>query len=477
MSTAKTIARNTGILFAADIFNHFFAFLLVVLITNALGTDGFGKYSFAFAFINVVAIFAHLGMRTYVFREIAKEPEQAKALVDNTLTIRMLATILVYGLSFGAIFFLPKAREVAGPIMLVMVHELFVVFSTLARTVFNAYEKNQYAMSSLVIEKVSSLVLGGLALLGGFGLHGLIVGLIAAQAIGAVYCYWILLRNFAAPSFGFDFRLWKRLLRNSLPFWLTVVFQKINYKIDVVMLGNLKDYATTGIYGAASSIVSTLTFIPGVIITASFPAMARFFHKKTGNLHLLYEKVFYYLLALGLPAAVGLSLLSDDIIMFLFQEKFAGAGAMLQILGWSVLFIFLSTASGHLLNAINKQHFFTIATGITAALNIVLNWVFIPRFGGIGAALATLIAQFFLFTKLFTFGAIHGFPLKLSRLALKPSIAALAMGAQLSYLPFGNLGLNIVIGALVYFAVLFLIGGIEKEEQGLVSGLFRRKKA
>ena len=475
MSTAKTIAKNTGILFAADIFNHFFAFLLVILITQFLGSDGFGKYSFAFAFINVVAIFAHLGMRTYVFREISKEPKQTKALVDNALTIRLLATVLVYLLSFGAIWFLPKAREVIGPIMLVMMHELFVVFSTLARTVFNAFEKNQYAMKSLVIEKVSSLVLGGLALILGFGLYGLITGLIAAQAIAAVYCYSVLRKNFAAPSFGFDFKIWKGLLRNSLPFWLTVVFQKINYKIDLVMLGNLKDYAVTGLYGAASSIVSTLTFIPGVIITASFPAMSRFFHKKTGNLSLLYEKVFYYLLVLGLPAAVGLSLLSDEIILFLFKEKFAGAGGMLQILGWSMFFIFLSSASGHLLNAINKQHYFTIATGVTAALNIILNAFLIPRFGGIGAATATLITQFLLFTKLFVFGAINGFPLKLSRIAIRPSIAALAMGLQLAYVPFANLGLTIIGGALVYFAVLFLVGGVVKEEKKLVRQLLGGK--
>jgi len=73
MSSAKTIAKSTGLLFSTEIFDKLLSFLLVIVITRYLGSIGFGKYSFIFAFISFAAILSNLGLTLYIFREIAKD--------------------------------------------------------------------------------------------------------------------------------------------------------------------------------------------------------------------------------------------------------------------------------------------------------------------------------------------------------------------------------------------------------------------
>ena len=90
---------------------------------------------------------------------------------------------------------------------------------------------------------------------------------------------------------------------------------------------------------------------------------------------------------------IGYYAFSEKGILWVFGEKFFYSIKVLKILSFSLPFIFLNLILGSILNAIGKEKAFTKIAGITAVLNIILNYYLIKNYGANGAAIATLISH------------------------------------------------------------------------------------
>ncbi|MBU0628876.1 MAG: flippase [Nanoarchaeota archaeon] len=469
MSSARTIAKNAGFLFSTEIINKIISLVLVIIITRYLGSIGFGKYSFAFAFIGLVTMISHMGLTVYIFREIAKDKSKAESLVNNTLTLKFAITIVSYLISVLIALAWPKTNEILPVILLVMVHELFNAFNTLMGIVFKAFEKNQFVFYYTSIERIFSLGFSAYVLMTGNGIYTLLLALIASKLITSVYCYIVSYRKFVKLSLSFDYKMWHSLLTNSWPFWFTMIFQRIYYQISTVMLTAMKSYQATGWYNASSTLITALTFIPSVITHATFPAMSRFHHTDSKDyLKRLYKQSFYYLLVIGIPISIGVSLLANQIILWMYKEQFIESGKILAISSVVIVLIFLNENMGYLLNSINKQKLFTASTVICTTSAVILNIVLIPRFSYIGAAVATVITQIISFGILYYFTTKNNYPLNLIKISYKPIIAGIIMGALVIYIKFMPVIYIIPLAAMGYFAALFVMGGFGKEEIDVV---------
>ena len=95
-------------------------------------------------------------------------------------------------------------------------------------------------------------------------------------------------------------------------------------------------------------------------------------------------------------AAYGLSIViapaAPWIVRLAYGDAFAAAGPILAVHIWSSIFVFLGVARGQWLVNEGLQRFYLVATLGGAVLNILLNYLLIPRWGGLGAAVATVIS-------------------------------------------------------------------------------------
>lgn len=477
MSSANTIAKNTGFLLSVEVVDKALSFFLIALITRYLGNIEFGKYSFAFSFLSLFLIMSNPGAVIYLFREVAKDKTQSKNLFGNVVALRGIITIIVFLFAAAIIRYWPKAREIAFALFLVEIILFFDVFAVIMKFLFNAYEKNKYTLYLTAIDKVLSLIVAGAALARGYGLSGVLASLIFAKIITVLLGAAIIHKHFFQLSFFPDFRMWGLLFKNSLSFWFTMIFQRVYTRIDVVMLSALKDFAVTGWYSAAATLMAALTFIPGVIVGATFPAMSYFHHThKNAHFSLLYHKTFSYMLMIAIPASIGLALLPGRIIIFIYKQQFIEAGAVLQILSFSLLFLFPNYIMGYLLNAINKQHAFTVTTGVSTAANVLLNLALIPLFSYKGAAYAALISQAINFLMLLFYTKKSGFSVSIVKLTAKPLAAGLLMGAFVYFFGFLPVITLLPLAALLYFGALFMLGALEKDEILLIKSFFAKHR-
>jgi O-antigen/teichoic acid export membrane protein len=340
----------------------------------------------------------------------------------------------------------------------------------------NAFEVQGYQSLYVLSERLIAFIFGFILLYNGYGFLALLTVLVISYASSWFILYKLVSKNIIKLKLRLNLPFLKSLIKKSFPFWFTTIFMTIYFKIDTVMLSFLKDYAATGWYNASHKIIDALSFLPFVFIAVVFPVMSKFYKKDSNLLLMLYEKSFYYLVALALPLGIGITLLADRIILFVYEKNFTNSIIVLQILIWALVLIFVNYLMGYLLNSIDRQNFFTLTTGIGAVLNIILNLILIPIYSFVGAAVATVATEFFNFILLFYFASKNGFRIDILKIISKPLIASIMMGVFIFYLNNVGLFLLMPLSMLFYFLVLLLIKGVREDDKKILFSFinFRR---
>ncbi|MDP3766294.1 MAG: flippase [Nanoarchaeota archaeon] len=474
MSDAQRIAKNTSVLMFAELITRSLSFFLVIIIARHLGDVGLGKYSFIFAFVGIFYIISDFGVSTLMARDIAKNKLLAKKYIDNVFAFKIFLSIFTIIIPLIIILFTDKSFDIRIGVLLAGISTSFNYLAYPFRNVFVAYEKHVYHAIYSTIERVIAFVLGATVLYLGYGLLNFLMVLVISNLISFVYSYVAVSKKFSKVGFEVDIAFLKKILKESLPFWFTMIFITFYFKIDTVMLGFMKGFQPTGWYNAAYKIIDALSAIPFIVVLAIYPAMSRFHKVQEKFLQLLYQKSFYYLFALGLPLAIGVTIIAYRLILFVYKGSFTNSAVALQILIWALVFIFVNYVMGYLLNSIGKQILFTYSTGFCALLNIALNFLLIPKYSYIGACFATVFTEFVNFLILFYMTSKSGYHLNLLSLLYKPVLASMPMVALLFYLK--NLHLLVLVPSaiILYFVILFFIGGIGKEEVNLVKSVIEK---
>ena len=481
MGVANTIVKNTLVTIAANVIGRILSFFLIIAIARELGDVGAGVYFYAFAFVGVIGLFNDIGLTQLMIREMAKDKKKARHYFNNFLTMRILLTLATTIVALCASFFLAKSSEEMYAIWIIAGATFFLEMATSLTVVFISSEKMEYSSLSALIERIFSVGLGLAALYTNGTVIALMFAFLISYFITFVYSYLTVIYKFFSVGFGFDIELWKKLLKEAMPFWLTSVFTTIYFRIDTIMLKQYTGLAVVGWYSAAHALLDALYFIPASVIAAVFPAMSRSSTTDKSSLHEIYRRAFYYLFLLALPLGIGTTILADKIILFIYPgDKFLHSIVILKILIWAEVIIFVSYLNGYLLNSINKQKLFTIATAVGAVFNIGLNLLLIPKYSYIGTSIAIVASELLVFSMLFYYVNREGYRVNLLKVAFKPLIAGIGMGGALLYLrtiiPDTNLSLFILgaAGFATYLAIIFLIKGIGSEEIGIVRSFFKK---
>jgi O-antigen/teichoic acid export membrane protein len=187
--------------------------------------------------------------------------------------------------------------------------------------------------------------------------------------------------------------------------------------------------------------------------------------------------LFKYSLIISFPIAVGTAILSERFILLFYGSEYLPSVIALQILIWSNVIIF-ANFTPRLFEAINKQIIFTKITMLGAIVNVILNLLLIPQFSYVGAATATcltefiiLIPSFIIFSKTeYRFSGSFAF-----KNVLKIFIAGVCMGCFVKYFYDINLAVLIVLSALIYIVLLYLVKMFDETDIDIIRNLIKGK--
>ncbi len=436
------IFKNTSSLFSAHLIGRLGSLVITIwLMPRYFSESELGGYFVAIALTNLIAILTELGLQNPLIREMTLDLEQTRHYLGNALIVRIILSIAAYGIM------IISGISLYPPIILKMIvflglAEIANSLAQLYRCVFRAHEEMKYEALTVIAERGVFLVIGGGAILRGYGLVPVCQVMLAASCINLILSVGLTRLRFTSLRFQPSREIVKVLMQQALPFAVGNLFNLLYFRADAIMLSKL---SSEGIdantwYGLAYTIVNAFTILPGAFMMgAMFPVLSRAWEREKGRFPGVYTFGMRWMVLSGFPLAVGLSTLSPEITAVLFPtytpNEIAKVSIALQWLSWAGGLIFLTTAVLAVLRATDKRRAFSVLMGATALLNICLNLYLIPRFSHTGAAIAMVMSEAFLL--IFGIGYISNNIIKfretphLFRTLLKASILSALMGIGL----------------------------------------------
>lgn len=472
MNIIRKVAKNTGIIIAGEIINKIISLLIIIYLARYLGAIGYGKYSFVFAFISFFAIITDFGLNTIIARDTARDKGIAAKLITNAAAMKAVLSIIAIGSAIILINLMGYPEDTKAYVAILALTLVFNAFGGLYYAVFQANMKVEYGIVASLADRIISASL----IIGIIFLNGTLLQIIAAVTFSRFISFFISYfysRKFIKQIFEFDLTIWKYLLSESWPLILTGVFIMVNMRIDQVMLSKMTGDASVGYYSAAVNLVESLGIIPMAFMTSVFPLLAESFGRSREEHTKIYELSFKYLNMLVIPIAAGTTLLAAPIILFFYGNNFLPSVPGLQVLIWSEIFLFMGIVYSNLLVSTGAQKIIFVLTGVSAAVNILLNLLLIPMYGIIGAGIATVVA--------YALDSIIGLVLSSTRKyfisfwksTIKPGIASIIMAFFIYYFSF-SAEISVVFGAVVYFGILYIFKGFTKYDLEIFKQVLRK---
>jgi O-antigen/teichoic acid export membrane protein len=465
---------NTLVILGARVVSRVASLVVVVVLANALGDTQYGRYTTLIAYLALVSVIADLGFNPLYTREAARNRRELGDYLGTLLLLKLAlaaaaSVILAVALALGAGL---SALIVPGAALLIA-----TAYANLLRNTFYAVGRAEFDAVAIIAEIA---IQGGLIIFGARRHAGVsfFVWAYTASFLFTIVYSLVVIRVFhlGRVRVAIDPNLVRRWFPLALPFAFTFFLTNLYFRADVPILQHFRSFAEVGWYTFAYKPFEALQFIPLAIQVVVYPLLGVYFVADVSRLKLAYERFFKVLVLLGWPLTVGTFVLVHPIGR-LFR-LFAQSEPSLRILAFGIVFLFANSAFYAMLNAINRQHLNAWATGLAAAINIVLNLIFIPFYGYLAASAITVLTEASLCAFGWWFVQRNHPELRLPVIGLSWRIllAGAAMGVVLYPLSRFSIFLSLPAGGLVYLVAIYLIRAIDPEEwrlarQGLLSRL------
>lgn len=368
-------------------------FFVGAWLVRYLGPQQFGVYSYAVSFVALFADLAGLGLDKIVVRDLTREMLPSGRILGTALALRVLAAILGTGLVFVVAALAEDDSHVRVAIWVLSLQLLFSPAMVLDLW-FQSQVDSKYVVwirtgATLIVAAVQvAFILAGLPLQAFLILVVVQSGLVAA---GLLACFQMV--GPRAIQWRQNVQLATAMIRDAWPLLLGGVSVSIYMRIDQVMLGRLATIEAVGIYGAAVKVSEIWYFVPTAVAVSAFPGIVQMCSRETASVYQRGLQSLYDGMALYSYAVILLMMIfAPTIVDALFGAAFKGSAAVLRVHILSLVFVSLGMISARWLVAESLMVFSMVTTFIGACVNVALNLAFIPSFGAVGAAWATLIA-------------------------------------------------------------------------------------
>jgi len=392
------IAREGGITFAGNVIGRALRFGFVVVATRVVSSSAYGTYTLAFAIVMFLQGFASLNLNRaidYYLPQFLRDGDgaKAKATLWNVLGISMFtATIGSVLLAIAA----PALADLFSDPALTTVLPLFafavplVTLTYALRSSFNGIKKMKYRVYMKDIVDPAIRLIGAVVfVLFTSELIGLVLGhllgLIVAGVIGAVLLYreadW--LRSTSAGSISR-----RSIVSYAFPLMFAGIIYAVVAQIDYFVIGYFRPSAEVAHYRVAFMLAVNTLIILNSITPIFKPTVA----EAQGDTALLsdrYQTVTRWVSMLTLPIATTFIVAPDTYLSLLFTEEYIVASGALVALSIGYLFNAAFGPEGMILEGLGYTRLTLLNTVILVGTNATLDVLLVPRFGIVGAGIAT----------------------------------------------------------------------------------------
>ena len=470
----KRLAKHSAIYGLGGLVSRVLAILLLPLYTRYLSPSDYGAIETLVAASAVLVTLLRAGISSAFFRfYFDAEDDAGRTRVVRTafwFTMTMSTAALIAGLAVAGPIsqLLFSSGDRAGLVRAAFIGLWAQMNFEQITSLFRVEERSlQFAVAS--ISNVLITIVMTIVLVVGFGQHAL--GVIVGNFIGTLTVYLVLLayRRYQL-GLEFDRRLLREMNRFGLPLVPAAIFLwGINFS-DRLFLVRYVGQDEVGLYSIGVRLASAIVFLQFAFRTA-WPAFA-YSIKSDDEAKQTYAWVLTYLVLITCWISLALGVLSPWLARLLTKPEFYGGARVVSLLAFAGVAFTAYTVVAIGVGRARKTQFNWVVTGVAAALNIGMNFVLVPRYGMIGAAISTAAAYSAMFV-LMTLNAQRVFPAPYQwrRVATAAGVAvALDVTGE-----WAGVGLGVAVALVIAYPVaLGALGFYSPGERRRIAQLARR---
>ncbi|HDG9787706.1 MULTISPECIES: flippase [Raoultella] len=367
-------------------------FIISVWLARYLGPQDFGIYNYCLAIITIYVSVASLGMNGVVVREIIKNEGNANVIMGTSFFLQIAGSILSCLFVIVTIFLLRPDDWGIMLASLVMLPSVLLRSSDIFKYWFESKISSKYTVFSQNIAFFVSSAVKLLIIFTG-GSYVYVCATVSIEAlVTAVLLTYFFKKHGLSSKWVFNLSEAKRLLSLSWPLIISGVAFMLYMRIDQIMIGNMIDDATVGIYSVAVKMVEVWYFFPVAIVSSLFPKIIKIREINIDEYNKRIQFLYDLLVLISVSIALFVTFLSDYIISFFYTSQYLEASLLIKIYAWVSVFYFLSSASGRWYINEGLQKYALNRNVIGLFMGVVLNYILIPIYGALGSVYATLIA-------------------------------------------------------------------------------------
>ena len=462
---SKSLKLNAFFNVVRNVLRLIFPLITFPYVSRVLMPEGIGKVNFANSIVMYFYTIASLGIGSYGIREAAKIRNDRLALAKFTkemLSINIVSTLVSYILLAASLVFVKKFESYR---ILIIVNSSSIILNTIGfEWLYSALEEYGYITLRSIIFQIISLALTFILVRNSDDVVNYALVSVISN-VGSNVCNLIHARRYLDLKTKVKLEIKKHLKPIFLLFFSSIAITVFSI-LDTSMVGFIKDDVEVGYYTSASKIIRMIRDLFPAISTVMFARVSYYVGtKETQKIKEVTGQIFNLFYALSIPICMGFILLMKPILLLMCGSEFLPAVAVGQVLAPLVI---LSSISGYLSGAVlisfGREKIYMYVEVGAALLDIVLNFAFIPKYGALGAGIATLITELVMFIvfHISVKNEISGVKIKkaLVQYIISSVIMALVVYMEIKYLPLSpilQILLGAVSGALIYFVILVIM--------------------
>jgi polysaccharide transporter, PST family len=370
-------------------------FVMSILLARYLTIADFGILNYLMSFFVIFAALGSFGVNGIAVK-LMSYIEKSNKIITSALLI------YVAGVTFSAVIMFTLINVMSPNDIEVKLLSLILSISLLLKPsdVIRFWFESQLMSKFTVFSDVSAFIFIFFAKI-------IMIALNAPLAYFLVACfmellisslmlyYYFLKKTNANYVWCYSKKVTKLIFSRSWPVAISVVSIVVYMKIDQVMIGQILNIESVGIYSAAVIISESVYFLPVIINQTLRPIL--FKERKKSYLKFVnrMQSLYKFMMIFAILYSILISLFSEDILRITYGEGFSAASDALIIHAWASVFVFLNNTTWTWHISENQQKIASIKLFCGLILNIVLNYLLIPLYGITGAAIATILSRAF----------------------------------------------------------------------------------
>ena len=388
------VLKNASWIICCKIGQSILSFLIGIFTARYLGPSNYGLISYAASVVAFFVPIMQLGLTSTLVQEFISTPEREGEILGTALVMNIASSILSI---IGVVAF----SKITNP---GDAETNIVCFLYSLRLIFQASEMTQYWFQAKLLSKYPSLAaLAAYICVSAYKIYILItnkgirwfaVTHVIEAAIIAVLLL-ILYKKLDTQKLSFSFALGKEMFSRSKYYISSAMMVVVFQQTDRIMLKLMMNEMEIGFYTAALTCVGISGFVFSAILDSGRPSILE--SKKIS------EQVFRermtiltaIITGISLLQSIGMTVFAKLIVKILYGEAFLPTAAVLQIIVWFVTFSYYGNVRNIWILAEGRQKYLWKINLAGAVMNVIGNYFLIPVLGARGAALMSLLTQFF----------------------------------------------------------------------------------